>query len=421
MVKDFLRTPHWTRDKTDFPLPMRQGEVTLCLACPSSPGETVRRTRGVLVVRATHPFDRWCGTGADKGGGQGGGPLPPFGEVALTSVIPGGKAIEPAGRLALGTAEPGNRQANHSSHMGHDRHLEDRGLYAQCPARGTSRLPAGRRFRAEPIRSDSTIAAIFVAVRSGRDGLDPDDVGEDIQDRHDNYLETHSGHTPPQRTRNPPPGRAPPSLIGLLGKQHNTPVRLRCRGATGRGRSKNAILGQLRTCNCCRSGPKLRGGRCGVSLTRDWGTQRALCSRHGRFVVSGVVCIVRRPHVSDPGCPNHKTPHLQLVAQMRSRRAQGHSKGCLVVKLSQSAVPTRQQNRFVVVAINQRRLGVDRNTDHDPKPPQVAAYCLVSQIQVNFPRNNDHLAGITASSVRVCDCDSRLPSPLSGAGRQAAV
>ena len=36
-------------------------------------------------------------------------------------------------------------------------------------------------------------------------------------------------------------------------------VRLRCRGATGRGRSKNAILGQSMAYICCRSGPKLRG------------------------------------------------------------------------------------------------------------------------------------------------------------------
>lgn len=162
-------------------------------------------------------------------------------------------------------------------------------------------------------------------------------------------------------------------------------------------------------------------GRCGVSSTQDWGTQRALCARLGRFGVSGVVCIVWRHNCSNPGCPDRKSPHLQLVAQMRSRRAQGHSKGCLVVKLSQSAVPTRQQNRFSVVAINQRRLGVDGNTDDDPKPPQVVAYGLVSQIQVNFPCNNDHLAGIKASSVRVCECDSRLPRPLSGAGGQAAV
>ena len=61
---------------------------------PPSLGATARRTRGVLVVRAPPPFERWCATGADKGGGQDGSPLPPCGEVALTPVIPRGKAIE---------------------------------------------------------------------------------------------------------------------------------------------------------------------------------------------------------------------------------------------------------------------------------------------------------------------------------------
>ena len=44
---------------------------------PPPLGATARRTRGVLVVRATPPFERWCATGADKGGGQDGSPLPP--------------------------------------------------------------------------------------------------------------------------------------------------------------------------------------------------------------------------------------------------------------------------------------------------------------------------------------------------------
>ena len=85
---------------------------------------------------------------------------PPCGEVALTTVIPGGKAIEPARRPAPGTAEPGSgEETDLSSPTGHDGYLEDRGLYPRCPTRGTSRLLAGRGFRAESIRSDSTIDA----------------------------------------------------------------------------------------------------------------------------------------------------------------------------------------------------------------------------------------------------------------------
>ena len=80
---------------------------------------------------------------------------PPCREVALSTVIPGGKAIEPARRPAPGSGE----ETEHSSPTGHDRYLEGRGLYPRCPTRGTSRLLAGRGFRAESIRSDSTIDA----------------------------------------------------------------------------------------------------------------------------------------------------------------------------------------------------------------------------------------------------------------------
>ena len=49
---------------------------------------------------------------------------PPCGEVALTTVIPGGKAIEPARRPEPGTAEPGSgEETDHSSPTGHDRYL----------------------------------------------------------------------------------------------------------------------------------------------------------------------------------------------------------------------------------------------------------------------------------------------------------
>ena len=56
VVKDFLRTPHWTRDNTDFPPPMRQGEARLRLAYP--------------------PLVRWNGAQYERGAG--GGSDPPF-------------------------------------------------------------------------------------------------------------------------------------------------------------------------------------------------------------------------------------------------------------------------------------------------------------------------------------------------------
>ena len=128
---------------------------------PLPPDATARRTRGVLVVRATPPF--W--SLVRHGGGQRWRPrwppfAPPCGEVALTTVIPGGKAIEPARRPAPGTAEPGSgEETDHSSPTGHDGYLEDRGLYPRCPTRGTSRLLTGRGFRADAIRNDTTIDA----------------------------------------------------------------------------------------------------------------------------------------------------------------------------------------------------------------------------------------------------------------------
>ena len=161
MVWDFPETSHQTRDNTDFPRAPRKSEARLHLASPP------------LAWRDGAPHERGAGgesdppflaAGAARGrakGDRGRDTLcPPCGEVALTTVIPGGKAIEPARRPVPGTAEPGSgEETDHSSPTGHVRYLEDRGLYPRCPTRGTSRLPAGRRFRADPIRSDSTINA----------------------------------------------------------------------------------------------------------------------------------------------------------------------------------------------------------------------------------------------------------------------
>ena len=93
VVKDFLPTPHWTRDKTDFPPPMRQGEARLRIACPP------------LVRRNGAHYERGAGGGSDptffvagasparvKRRVQWRAINPPLGGVAPSTVIPGGKA-----------------------------------------------------------------------------------------------------------------------------------------------------------------------------------------------------------------------------------------------------------------------------------------------------------------------------------------
>ncbi len=76
--------------------------------------------------------------------------------AAPACVVPGGKDIEPAKNPALGTAEP--RQRTSRPQLAHWQRRAPGGPWPlpPCPTRGTSRLPAGRRFRAESIRSDST-------------------------------------------------------------------------------------------------------------------------------------------------------------------------------------------------------------------------------------------------------------------------
>ena len=56
VVEDFPEMLQQTRDNTDVPRPLRKSEARLRLARPPSPGATARRTRGVLVVRATPCF-----------------------------------------------------------------------------------------------------------------------------------------------------------------------------------------------------------------------------------------------------------------------------------------------------------------------------------------------------------------------------
>ena len=56
VVGDFHETPHQKWDNMDFPRLMRQSEARLRNGVRASPGATARRTRGVLVVRATPGF-----------------------------------------------------------------------------------------------------------------------------------------------------------------------------------------------------------------------------------------------------------------------------------------------------------------------------------------------------------------------------
>ncbi len=95
VVRDFPETPHQTRNNTDFPRPLRKGEARLRLACPP------------LARRNGAPHERGAGGESDPPFFPAGAPrarekvsakvsalCPPFGEVALSTVIPGGKAIE---------------------------------------------------------------------------------------------------------------------------------------------------------------------------------------------------------------------------------------------------------------------------------------------------------------------------------------
>ena len=161
MVRDFPETPHQTWDNRNFPRPLRKSEARLRLACPPLAWRNgVPHERGAGGESDPHFFGAGAPRGRTKVAAKVAALCPPCGEVALSTVIPGGKAIEPARRPEPGTAEPGSgEETDHSSPTGHDRYLEDRGLYPECPTRGTSRLLAGRGCRAESIRSDSTITA----------------------------------------------------------------------------------------------------------------------------------------------------------------------------------------------------------------------------------------------------------------------
>ena len=94
VVRGILETPHWMRDITDFPPPLRKSEARLRLACPPP-----ARRGGVAQERGVGGGSdpRIFGAGAPPGRGK--WPTlkftisPVFG-VAPSTVIPGGKAIE---------------------------------------------------------------------------------------------------------------------------------------------------------------------------------------------------------------------------------------------------------------------------------------------------------------------------------------
>ena len=98
VVGDVHETPHRTRDNTDFPPPLRTRKARLRLACPA------------LARRNGAPHGRNAGGESDPPDFAAGAPrgrarvearvetrtaplCPSCGEVALTTVIPGGKAI----------------------------------------------------------------------------------------------------------------------------------------------------------------------------------------------------------------------------------------------------------------------------------------------------------------------------------------
>ena len=107
MVRDFPETPHQTRDNTDFPRRLRESGSRLRLACPP------------LARRNGAPYGRDAGGESDpqllgasappgrvKGDKENDTLTLPFLGVALTTVIPGGKAIERLFALTVDACPP---------------------------------------------------------------------------------------------------------------------------------------------------------------------------------------------------------------------------------------------------------------------------------------------------------------------------
>ena len=88
VVGDFPETAHQTRDNTDCPVRCGKAKRGCASRVPPSPAATARRTRGVLVVRATHLFGAGAPSGGSRWATHWATYSPRVGEVALTTVIP---------------------------------------------------------------------------------------------------------------------------------------------------------------------------------------------------------------------------------------------------------------------------------------------------------------------------------------------
>ena len=95
MVGDFHEMPHQTRDNTDFRRLLRESEARLRLACPP-PARRNGAPYGRGAGGESDPlvFGAGAPRGRVKGDRENDTLTLPFLGVALTPVIPGGKAIE---------------------------------------------------------------------------------------------------------------------------------------------------------------------------------------------------------------------------------------------------------------------------------------------------------------------------------------
>ena len=106
VVGDFHETPHQTGDNTDFPRPLRNSDARLCLARPPP-----ARRNGAPHGRAAGGESDPVFLGADAASGRVSRFTsqftvnPPLG-VALTTGIPGGKAIERPFALTVDECPP---------------------------------------------------------------------------------------------------------------------------------------------------------------------------------------------------------------------------------------------------------------------------------------------------------------------------
>ena len=148
VVRDFPETPHQTRNNTDFPRPLRKGEARLRLACPP------------LARRNGAPHERGAGGESDPPFFPAGAPrarekvsalCPPFGEVALSTVIPEGRESKVKERSL--TVPAGNRVKRLGDECPETDHLRDvieAALGACGPEPGGGGLCPLGRFRAAP-------------------------------------------------------------------------------------------------------------------------------------------------------------------------------------------------------------------------------------------------------------------------------